>query len=1506
MAEVFAGNNALGDLVLGCAEGGAILQPVDARDNRPDVSGPDAVYVRQLAVISGELLNPDGLHVYYLNGGAPKLLRSGDANLDGVVNVGDLGVLAAHWGVSTRLWGEGDFNGNGTVDVADLGTLAGSWGATPVGQAQSVPEPASAALLAMMAAGVGWMRRGRSLRRGQGAAVVLLAATLSLCPLAAMADEHQWQGAGTGGNTATDVTDPTTWWAWGQNWAEPALPSSEDAVLVNFTNAGYLRGGGTIASLSVSGTGGTMVLDGAAVMSVSQQTYLGSSGTAWMVQTDGESLHNDLYLGGTLGATGCYQISGGLLSTFSLWSGKGGMGQVTQSGNSLVDVGTLYIGYGTNSTGNYTLTSGSLKSVALTMGSRGSFILNGGTHKVTNSFNAGAGSYQITGGLLQVYMACNGGTFLNTGGTHTVSREFAPSGYRMTDGLLTVGGTTYTEKARVQQEGGTANYASMIYVGSNYAGEYLLSGGVMTAPKVYLSDAPGTLFSQTGGSARIDTIYQSAPSTWRFGGGTLRTSSVDARGAVDFAGGFGAISSPDGSTLDFSTATLTGGQNTSMDLGANCLAIFPAGIVPETFFAHYSNLGITHALGQTLTIPAGRTLDISSTINESVWVYGTLLDGPSNRLLLRRGLHVYDGGSATLGSGSLRVIDQESGLDNGVITADSVTVNGRFEQTAGSMTASGMWLGTEYYMPGTFVISGGRVTTPYLYVGSSADGSVSQSGGSVLISQNLSVPQSSWGGRGSYRMTNGYLRSSSVFLGGSYAGTFAQDGGTQETTEVTIEMAGLMTVGGGSFKATRIRNNAGTFRQAGGSTILSGTLSLGPTNWSDGSTNGPAECSGGYLYAPTLDVARGTLTQTGGTAKGGQLILRGPGTAYRLGAGLLDTPLMDLRASSQFEITDASARTRLRRMTLAVGSGFAAVPGSRLDFTYENAGLSIAATDDSILPLPPDNPLTGLNSTTFAFSSPGVATAEASCRDVGLDPSGWDAWLHLAGLIVGGGTGTSGLLIVDYADNLLDYAAQALYVDNLEFLAGGYIEDAPLNLYYRNGGSPKRFIRGDATLDGMVNVGDLGVLAGNWGAAGASWSRGDFNGDRIVNVGDLAILASHWGGVTPNPPTSVPEPTSALLLAGVATAAMSLRRRHPKAPSRLERTTMMKLLAGLVLLGAIAGPAAAATVYDWNCLGTIDGERVYGSDLNNLGQVCGYYYDRPASAYRVTLWTPGGTDGVPTNPQVRVLNTSGRATAEAINDDGLIVGSWDSQAFVYRNGTMTKLGTFGYSSSSARDVNNNGQVLVSAYDGSWGCYIKIWQDGQPVVGVVSGASDRTWATCINESGVVAGRSNFEACIWGVGTFSELTAVNDMNDRGMAVGSGPKAFLWRDRDSDSRLDWGETEYLLPMEASQSSANAINNAGQVVGYYSINSQYTAFIYDGWDPKPLQDLMAPGCPYALTIPEDINDLGQILCEAKDLDGRTRYVVLTPRETALPEPATLALVALGAWASPRRRRRV
>ena len=70
---------------------------------------------------------------------------AGDVNLDGLVDITDLGALATIW-QENGTWGQGDMNYSGFIDITDLGLLATNW-------QQALPE------------GLSTVRRSRSQMR---------------------------------------------------------------------------------------------------------------------------------------------------------------------------------------------------------------------------------------------------------------------------------------------------------------------------------------------------------------------------------------------------------------------------------------------------------------------------------------------------------------------------------------------------------------------------------------------------------------------------------------------------------------------------------------------------------------------------------------------------------------------------------------------------------------------------------------------------------------------------------------------------------------------------------------------------------------------------------------------------------------------------------------------------------------------------------------------------------------------------------------------------------------------------------------------------------------------------------------------------------------------------------------------------------------------------------------------------------------------------------------------
>ena len=84
------------------------------------------------------------------------------------------------------------------------------------------------------------------------------------------------------------------------------------------------------------------------------------------------------------------------------------------------------------------------------------------------------------------------------------------------------------------------------------------------------------------------------------------------------------------------------------------------------------------------------------------------------------------------------------------------------------------------------------------------------------------------------------------------------------------------------------------------------------------------------------------------------------------------------------------------------------------------------------------------------------------------------------------------------------------------------------------------WLGGDATLDGVVDIEDLGVLANSYHDTDSSLTEGDFDMDGVVGILDLGILANNY---QPSGGATAPEPASAALLA-VSALAVGRRRRR--------------------------------------------------------------------------------------------------------------------------------------------------------------------------------------------------------------------------------------------------------------------------------------------------------------------------------------------------------------------------
>ena len=238
----------------------------------------------------------------------------------------------------------------------------------------------------------------------------------------------------------------------------------------------------------------------------------------------------------------------------------------------------------------------------------------------------------------------------------------------------------------------------------------------------------------------------------------------------------------------------------------------------------------------------------------------------------------------------------------------------------------------------------------------------------------------------------------------------------------------------------------------------------------------------------------------------------------------------------------------------------------------------------------------------------------------------------------------------------------------------------------------------------------------------------------------------------------------------------------------------------------------------------------------------------------------------------------GFGIATGINDSGTVVGQAETSsgnyvAFLYSNGTMHNLGTYGSTTtSSAESINNAGQVAGASDSpeivGS-NTYAFIYLNGTFTnLGTLGGNPTNTAPFAINNSGKVVGYSTVSngithafidsnGSITDIGTlavnnFSEATAVNDI---GQVVGeagtnSSIDAFLY---------SGGKMTNLGTLGGNFAVPTGINNSGQVVGYSNTSGgDYSAFLYSNGVMTNLGSLLE-----ASTLSEAvaINNSGEVL---------------------------------------------
>jgi probable HAF family extracellular repeat protein len=303
-------------------------------------------------------------------------------------------------------------------------------------------------------------------------------------------------------------------------------------------------------------------------------------------------------------------------------------------------------------------------------------------------------------------------------------------------------------------------------------------------------------------------------------------------------------------------------------------------------------------------------------------------------------------------------------------------------------------------------------------------------------------------------------------------------------------------------------------------------------------------------------------------------------------------------------------------------------------------------------------------------------------------------------------------------------------------------------------------------------------------------------------------------------------------------------------------------------------------------LGTlVPGGHGWATDINDSGQVVGWSDSGQIDPYgksisHAFLWTPGGTDGVPSNPQMKDLQiTWGGLGALALNNSGVVVGNeattagpyhgfvWD-QTHGLRDLNILVPGNLGVELRYATGVNSQGQIVANGWNAASPDHAYLLSDN-------NADGDFQDPNEVTDLGKLP-----------IGTSADASAINDVGQ--VAGSSGDHAFRWQN---------GHMKNLGQLHAHGTYATSINNNGDVVGGAANLGYAGAWLSTGsGNIKDLATLIPRNSGWFFDQASGINDVGTIVGFGTPTAGGTTHAFLVTPTSAPAAAVTISAASLTA----------